>query len=140
MNQLMCSDIKMDNQSDFPRRRIIRAFLSGIGGNMVILVFLMTFLHIFETIRFMPWILAFNSALTGYALVDKTGNHRDYLKTISAIAGTISVMVTCGLFAGASVLLFGDLYLATRDIIFFIVIGVVCSEIGSWLAIKYYRG
>jgi hypothetical protein len=136
----MCSDIKMDNKSDFTRRRIIRAMLSGLGGNIVILIFLMTFLHIFETIRFMPWILAFNSALTGYALVDKTGNHRDYLKTIAAIAGLISVIVTCGLFAGASVLLFGDIYLATRDFVFFIVIGVVCSEIGSWLAIKYYKG
>ena len=135
----MGSDIKMDNLSDFPRRRIIRAMLSGIGGNIVILVFLMTFLHIFETIRFMPWIIAFNSALIGFALVDKTGNHRDYLKTISAIAGLISVMVTCGLFAGASILLFGDLYLATRDILFFIVIGVVCSEIGALLAVKYYR-
>lgn len=117
----------------------MRAILSGIGGNIVILAFLMTFLHIFETIRFMPWILAFNAALTGFALVDKTGNHPAYLKTISAAAGLFNVMVTGSLFAAASVLLFGDLYLAARDIGFFMVIGVVCSEIGSLLAIKYYQ-
>lgn len=87
----------------------------------------------------MPWILAFNSALTGYALVDKTGNHPAYLKTISAGAGFVSVMITCGIFAGASVLLFGDLFLAVRDIVFFIIIGIVCSEIGTVLAVKYYK-
>ena len=118
----------------------MRALLSGIGGNIVILVFLMTFLHIFETIRFMPWILAFNSALTGFALADKTGNHPAYLKTIAAIAGVFNVGVTCGLFAGASVLLFGDFYLAVRDIGFFMAVGVVCSVIGSLLALKYYKG
>ena len=117
----------------------MRAIFSGIGGNIVILVFLMTFLHIFETIKFMPWILAFNAALTGFALADKTGNHLACLKTISAIAGLFTVVVTCGIFAAASVLLFGDLFLALRDIGFFMVVGVVCSEIGTLLAIKYYR-
>jgi hypothetical protein len=139
MNLIMCSDIIENKQSGFPWRKIMRALLSGIGGNIVILVFLMTFLHIFETIRFMPWILAFNSAITGYALADKTGHHPAYLKTISAIAGFFNVAVTCGLFAAASVLLFGDLYLAARDIGFFMVVGIVCSEIGTLLAIKYYR-
>ena len=139
MNLLMCSDIIADKRSGFPWRKIIRAIISGIGGNIFILVFLMTFLRIFETIRFMPWILAFNSAITGYALVDKTGNHPAYLKTIAAIAGFFNVMVTCGIFAGISVLLFGDLFLAVRDIGFFMVIGIVCSEIGTLLAIKYYK-
>ena len=139
MNLIMCSDIIENKQSGFPWQKIMRALLSGIGGNIVILVFLMTFLHIFETIKFMPWILAFNSAITGYALVDKTGNHPAYLKTISAIAGFIHVMVTCGIFGGASVLLFGDLFLTVRDIGFFMAIGIVCSEIGTLLAIKYYR-
>ena len=139
MNIIMCSDIIEDKQSGFPWRKIMRAIFSGIGGNIVILVFLMTFLHIFETIKFMPWILAFNAALTGFALADKTGNHPAYLKTISAIAGLFTVVVTCGIFAAASVLLFGDLYLAVRDIGLFMVVGVVCSEIGTLLAIKYYR-
>ena len=135
----MGSDITEDKQSGFPWRKIMRAIFSGIGGNIVILVFLMTFLHIFETIKFMPWTLAFNAALTGFALADKTGNHPAYLKTISAIAGVFNVTVTCGLFAAASVLLFGDLFLALRDIGFFLAVGIVCCEIGTLLAIKYYR-
>ena len=135
----MGSDIIEDKQSGFPWRKIMRAILSGIGGNIVILVFLMTFLHIFETIRFMPWIIAFNTALTGFALADKTGNHPAHLKTISGIAGLFNVTVTCGLFTAVSVLLFGDLYLALRDIVFFMAIGLVCCEIGTLLAIKYYN-
>jgi hypothetical protein len=135
----MGSDIIEDKKSGSSWRKIIQAILSGIGGNIVILVFLMTFLHIFETIRFMPWILAFNAALTGFALADKTGNHPAYLKTISAVAGIFNVTVTCSLFVAASVLLFGDLFLALRDIGFFMVVGLVCSEIGTLLAVKYYR-
>ena len=132
-------DIIEDKQSGFPWRKIMRGILSGIGGNIVILVFLMTFLHIFETIRLMPWIIAFNTALTGFALADKTGNHPAHLKTISGIAGLFNVTVTCGLFTAVSVLLFGDLYLALRDIVFFMAIGLVCCEIGTLLAIKYYN-
>ena len=135
----MGSDNIKEKQNGFAWRKIIQAILSGIGGNIVILVFLMTFLHIFETIKFMPWILAFNAALTGFALADKTGNHPAYLKTISAIAGVFNVTVTCGLFATASVLLYGDLFLALRDIGFFMAVGIVCCEIGTLLAIKYYR-
>lgn len=135
----MGSEIIKDKQNGFAWWKIIQAILSGIGGNIVILVFLMTFLHIFETIRFMPWILAFNAAMTGFALADKTGEQPAYLKTISAIAGVLNVTVTCGIFAAASVLLFGDLFLALRDIGFFLVVGLVCSEIGTLLAVKYYR-
>jgi len=135
----MGSDNIKEKQNGFAWRKIIQAILSGIGGNIVILVFLMTFLNIFETIKFMPWILAFNAALTGFALADKSGNHPAYLKTISAIAGVFNVTVTCGLFAAASVLLFGDLFLALRDIGFFMAVGLVGSEIGTWLAVKYYR-
>ncbi len=86
----MGSDIIKDKQNGFDWRKIIRAILSGIGGNIVILVFLMTFLPIFEIIRFMPWILAFNAAITGFALADKSGDHPAYLKTISAIAGVFN--------------------------------------------------
>ena len=135
----MGSDNIKEKQNGFAWRKIIQAILSGIGGNIVILVFLMTFLHIFETIKFMPWTLAFNAALTGFALADKTGNHPAYLKTISAIAGVFNVTVTCGLFAAASVLLLGDLFLSLRDIGIFMVVGLVCSEIGTWLAVKYFR-
>jgi len=124
--------------SGFAWRRILRAILSGIGGNIVMLVFLMSFLHVSETIRFMPWVLAFNAALTGFGLPAKSGRQPALLKIISALGGMLCIMVTCGLFAGASVLLFGDLYLAARDIVFFLVIGLVCSEIGTLLAIKYY--
>lgn len=135
----MDSDITRDKQYGFAWRKIMRAILSGIGGNIVILVFLMTFLHIFEIVRFMPWVLAFNAAMTGFALVDKSGNHPVYLKTISAVAGVFTVMVTGGLFAAASVLLFGDLFLTLQDIGVFMGVGLVCSEIGTWLGVKYYR-
>jgi hypothetical protein len=135
----MCSETLIDKQIRSCWRRFFRAVFSGIGGNLVILVFLMTFLHIFETIRFMPWILAFNAALTGFALVGKTSDHPAFLKTISALAGLLNVLVTCGLFVGIAVLLFGDLFMAVRDFVIFLLVGVVCCELGTLLALRYYR-
>ena len=128
-----------EKKDGFPFRRILRAILIGIGGNIILIVFLMTFLHIFETIKFMPWIIAFNTAHTGYSLVDKTGKQLSYRLLISALAGLFNVLITSGIFVGLSVLLFGDLFLGMREIGLFISIGILCSVVGTILAVKYFK-
>ena len=128
-----------EKQGGFPFRRIIRAILIGIGGNIILIVFLMTFLHIFEAIKFMPWIIGFNTAHTGYSLADRAGKHLAYRKLISALAGLVNVLITIGIFAVLSVFLFGDLYLGIRDIGLFIVLGILGSVLGTILAVKYYK-
>lgn len=139
MNLVMSLNRTAEKQGS-PLRRIIRAIVIGFGGNIILIVFLMTFLHIFEAIKFMPWIIAFNTAHTGYSLVDKAGKHLAYRKLLSALAGFVNVMITIGMFSVLSVFLFGDLYLGFRDIGLFIIIGVLCSLIGTLLAVKYYKG
>ena len=128
-----------EKQGDFPLKRILKAIVIGIGGNILIIVFLMTFLHIFEAIKFMPWIIAFKTAHTGYSLVDKAGKHLAHRKLLSALAGFANVMITLGIFTVLSVFLFGDQYLGMRDIGLFIIIGVLCSLGGTLLAVKYYK-
>lgn len=128
-----------DKDRDFSLRRIVKAVLIGIGGNVILILFLMTFLHIFEAFKFLPWIIAFNTAHTGYSLVEKTGKPHSRRKLISALAGISNVMITSGILALLALLSFGDLFLGIRDIGLFIVVGVLCSEVGTLLAVKYYK-
>ena len=139
MNLTMSLNRPAENKGIFSYRRILKAILIGIGGNLILIVFLMTFLQIFEAIKFMPWIIAFNTAHTGYSLVDRAGKQLAYRKLISALAGFANVMITIGIFAVMSVLLFGDLYLGVRDMGLFTLIGVLCSLAGTLLAAKYYQ-
>jgi hypothetical protein len=136
---IMNSDNMVDKDGGFSFRRIFRAILIGIGGNIILLLFLMTFLHIFEVIRFLPWIIAFNTAHTGYSLVDKTGKPRSHRKLVSALAGISNVLITTGILTLLVAVSFGDLILGFRDIGLFIVVGVLCSVGGTLLAARYYK-
>jgi hypothetical protein len=136
---VMTSSGIADKDRDFSLGRIIKAVLIGIGGNIILILFLMTLLNIFEAIKFTPWIIAFNTAHTGYSLVDKTGKPRSRRKLISALAGLSNVMLTSGILVLLAVLTFGELFLGIRDIGLFIIVGVLCSEAGTLLAVKYYN-
>ena len=138
MNIVMNANGLSAKNQGFPLKKIMKAILVGIGGNLILIVFLMTFLQILAAIKFVPWILAFNTALTGFSLVDKAGNHPVYYKWTSVMAGLINVLITLGIFAMLAVFLFGDLFLGLRDFGLFILIGVVCSVLGTLLAAKHY--
>lgn len=139
MNIVMSANGLSDKEDGFPLKKIIKAIFIGIGGNLILIVFLMTFLQIFEAIKFIPWIIAFNTAHTGFSLVDKAGKHPVYFKLTSVIAGLANVLITIGIFATLAVFLLGDLFLEIRDIGIFVIVGVLCSVLGSLLAAKYYK-
>lgn len=122
----------------FPLKKILKAVAIGIGGNIILIVFLMTFLPILGILKFMPWIIAFNTAHTGYSLVDRAGNLA-FPKLTSVLAGSTNAVITTGLFALLSSFLSGDLYLGIGDVGLFIIIGVLCSVAGTILAVKYYK-
>lgn len=135
----MSSGTLTENSDSSHFKKILRAIFIGIGGNLVIVVFLMTFLHIFETIKFLPWIIAFNTALTGFSMVDKTGGFLAYPKILSAVGGLVNVLITSAVFVLVAVLMFGDFFLGLKDIGFFVAVGIICSELGTLLAIKYFK-
>jgi len=138
MNSVMTLNSTAEEQGGFPLKKILKAIAIGIGGNIILIVFLMTFLPILGIIKFMPWIIAFNTAHTGYSLVDRAGNLA-FPKLTSALAGFANAIITTGLFAGLSAFLLGDLYLGIGDIGLFIVIGVLCCMLGTFLAVKYHK-
>ena len=138
MNLVMSLNQMAEKPNGFPLKKILKAVAIGIGGNIILIGFLMTFLPILGILKFMPWIIAFNTAHTGYSLVDRAGNLA-FPKLISALAGSTNAVITTGLFALLSSFLSGDLYLGIGDVGLFIIIGVLCSVAGSILAVKYYK-
>lgn len=127
-----------EKQGGLPLKKILKAIAIGIGGNIILIAFLMTFLPIPGIIKFMPWIIGFNTAHTGYSLVDKAEKLASP-KLTAALSGFANAVITTGLFALLTSFLSGDLYLGIRDIGLFIIIGVLCSVSGTILAVKYYK-
>jgi hypothetical protein len=126
-------------QTVLSARNVALSFLIGVGGNVVIFIFLLTFLHIFAAIKFIPWIIAFNTAAAGYSLVDKSRDYLKYPKTISALAGCLNALITSGIITAVSIYSFGERLLTIRDISLFVVIGLICSVLGTILAVKYFK-
>ena len=115
------------------------AILAGVIGTTLIFLFLNTFLHVFEAVRFIPWIIAFNAAITGYSLLDKTRDQLKHKHISSMSAGILNVIITSAVFTSLFIYLIGEFLFSPWDIVLFLAIGIVCSELGAILAIKYFR-
>lgn len=126
-------------QTANPVRGIALTLLVGVGGNVVVFIFLLTFLPILAAIKFIPWIIAFNTAVAGYSLIDKTRDRLRYPKTISALAGCLNALITSGIITTISIYSFGEQLLAIQDISLFVVVGLICSVLGTILAVKYFK-
>ena len=125
------------NNSYLPGK-IAYSILGGVFGTLLIVMFLSTFLYIFELVRFIPWIIGLNTAITGYALMDKTRNLLKYKQIYSVCAGILNVIITYLLLTLMSVHILGEYLFGIWDLIVFLLIGIVCSELGALLAIKYF--
>jgi len=115
------------------------AILTGVIGTILIFLFLNTFLHVFEAVRFIPWIIAFNTAVTGYSLLDKTRDRIEHKHISSMSAGILNVIITSAVFTSLFIYLIGESFFSPWDFMLFLAIGIVCSELGALLAIRYFN-
>jgi len=113
--------------------------LAGIFGTAVIIIFLAVFMELYRIVSFIPWIIAFNTAMTGYSLIDKTRDTLKYKQISSISAGILNVIITYFILIIISFYLFGENLFTKLDFALFLVIGIVCSELGALLAIKYFK-
>lgn len=119
--------------------KVAYSILVGVFGTILLVVFLSALTDVFRAARFIPWIIAFNTAITGYSLLDKTGARLKY-KQISCIgAGILNVLITYALLSLVFVYSAGEYLFSGRALALFLAIGIVCSELGALLAIKYFR-
>ena len=119
--------------------KIAYCILTGIFGTAVLIAFLSVFMELYSVVSFIPWIIAFNTAMTGYSLLDKTKDTLKYKQISSIGAGVLNVIITYFLLSLFSFYFFDENLFSIKDFALFLVIGVVCSELGALLAIKYFK-
>ena len=113
--------------------------LIGIVGTILIVGFLSTFLHIFKVAKLTPFVIALNGLMAGYYLVDKT---RDELRHKHLTALIVAALYVLFIFAILNVFFLywvGEYILTFYQLLIYLVVGVVCTELGVLLAIKYFK-
>ena len=106
---------------------------------MLLVMFLVAFLDLYQAVKYLPWMIAFNTAMTGFSLIEKTRD-RIVHKHLSAVcAGLVNVVLTCGILTIFSFYLLAENLIGSMMILSLLIVGAVCSELGAWLAIKYFK-
>jgi len=115
------------------------SILLGVTGTILLTMFLLTLLPLFYVKGFIPWIIAFNAAVTGYSLLIRNMDRLEFRRISSMGAGLLNGIISCVIL---TIIFF---YLGYEDLfgrwslIFCLTVCIVCSELGAMLAIKYLR-
>jgi hypothetical protein len=115
------------------------AVLVGVFGTILVAFFLATFLHLSGVFRLVPFIIGLNTALAGYTLLEKARDQlrRKYLYAMGT--GILTVLMVYAILALMLCYWVGESFLGPLDLLIFLVIGVICSELGAFLAVKYFK-
>ena len=126
-------------QTDGLLGKVAYAVFSGVCGTLLLVMFCAAFLDLYQVVKYLPWMIAFNTAMTGFSLIEKTRD-RIVRKHLSAVcAGLANVVLTCGILTIFSFYFRAENLIGTMMILFLLFIGAVCSELGAWLAVKYFK-
>ena len=115
------------------------AVLVGVFGTIILVLFLSTLINTFDAAKFIPWIMGFNTATTGFSLLEKTRDRLKYKQVSSIVAGILNVLLTCVILSLIFFYLLGGYLFDAKDIVIFFIVGIVCSEFGALLAIKFFK-
>lgn len=117
--------------------KIIQAIFIGVAGSMLLVIFFTGVMSLSTIEKSLPWIIGFNAALTGYNLMNKTGNTLKHRRICSVGAGIVMVIITAVLLDVIFLYLMGGHLIFLTELMVLIVLGSVFSGFGAILAIKY---
>jgi hypothetical protein len=123
-------------QPVFYLKDIFVSIIKGVAGNLVLVIFLLTFLHAFEVFRFIIWIMAFNTALAGFSLVKKPAPPSFSRIMPAAVTGFLVVAVSWMVFIQFFTVFYGSVFISFRETAIHFVIGMVFSVLGYFLATR----
>lgn len=109
----------------------------GVIGTLLVTLFLLTFLHSFEAVRFVPWVFGFTSALTGYNLIQRTGDLIRNKSLFCLGAGLASALLVFFLLNLLFLYITSTTVFGLGDLLLFSGIGMLSCGLGSLLALKY---
>ena len=135
----------MFNTEIFENKKIVwlyqfaSAVLTGVCGTIIVSIFLAVILPLDKAVKFIPLLICFNTAMTGYSLADKMRASLKHKHLTVIGAGISNVLITAAVLTGISVYAIGINLLNPVDVAIFLVTGAVCSEFGAWLGDKYHK-
>ena len=116
--------------------KAIFSVLSGVIGTLVLTAFLVVIMGVYQVLKYLPLIIAFNTAMTGFSLIEKTKDLivRKYPAAVGAgIANVVICLIALTLLSNYFA---GENLIGVSTILLLLVIGSVCSALGAWLATK----
>jgi hypothetical protein len=119
--------------------QFVYAVITGVCGTLILVVFLNAILNVFQISKFVPFIVAFNTAMTGYSLIDKCRERIRHKHAWALSAGLLTAVITVGFLMTFSFYFLGENLLGLKMSLFLIIIGAVCSDLGALLAAKYLK-
>ncbi len=128
-----------ENRKFYLLRQAAAAVFTGVGGTLLVTVFLTTLLPVFKVIHFIPWLIGFNGAMTGYCLVDKTRAALGHRQLSAVVAGLANGLVTAAALIFLSDYALGANLFGPRQVMVFAVIAAAGSAGGAWLAARYFK-
>jgi uncharacterized membrane protein len=118
-------------------KQIVYSIFTGFFGTLLVALFLTCFMPLTATVRYIPWIIGFNTAVAGYTLIDRTREQIRYQKAAGAGTGflvTVTACITLNLMAGYMT---GIGLIYWTDLLFFTIIGTGFGWLGAVLSMKY---
>lgn len=119
--------------------KFIQPILTGVFGSVLLVIFFTGLMSIGTIGKFLPFVIGFNTALTGYNLLRRTKNKFKYKRIWGLISGIITVVITVLILNGLFFYLSGSYIIYIIDFLFLISIGSVFSWLGAVLAIRYFH-
>ena len=129
----------LENKKIIRLYQFASAVLIGVCGTILVTMFLATFQPISKIVDFIPWSIGFNTAMTGFSLIEKTRDRIVHKHLWAVFAGLVNVVLTCGILTIFSFHFLAENLLGLKLSLFLIIIGAVCSELGALLAAKYLK-
>lgn len=115
------------------------AVLAGVGGNIVLIYFLSGLVTAQTLTSLLDWIVGFNTALTGYMLVEKDRAGLPLRRGLSAGAGLVNTGITIFVVNYLYQRMWDFSLIAMADAVILLTIGAILGLAGGLLAEKYLK-
>lgn len=117
--------------------KIIYSILAGVVGVIVLAAFSNMLVPPAASLKFLPFIIAFNTALTGYMVIDKTREFFRHKRVVAIFAGVMATLLAFVALNTFFLQITGLFLINLTQLLIMLAIGIGASWFGSVLAIRY---
>jgi len=117
--------------------KLVYSVLVGTVGVVILVAFFNMAVTPTDSIKFLPVIIAFNAALTGYMVLEKTGTFFQHKWLVAVIAGVAATLLAFFALNTLFLHITGLFLINAPQLLIILVIGIGASWFGGVLAINY---